>query len=440
MGNVLNYINAVSLRFGIKIANLIFFAIIAKNLSVEDIATYGLFFYSSLMLAVLLDLGLRNSITKLVGDNKSYLNDSVKKIHILLCIIYILSAVAIYYVLSFASNSTLQLIVLPFILNVLFMSYNKTTQGFFLGLGQIDVYNKSEVASRLALILGIVYLLVFDVNLSTAAWVYTASQAACSLFLIIKVKSATISKSTSSNEEISSQLLSTVVLGGIGFMLASFAMNLSKRMHFYILEHFNIEQSGFFFGLFRTSEIMTEMALGISIVIFSKSANEKDAAKRLSGIAKVSRMSLLLIMPLFIFIFIFSNYLIEFLLGANYLAYSGAFYIILFATYLSVVWVIIFPSLSVCVSSITLFLCFLSAAALSSILYWSILAAGYNLTIYSASVVFLLSTLLVNLLMITIARSKCSLKFKDFILVNRQDIIQLSFVIGKIKEKLYRKV
>jgi len=62
-------------RFGAKSVNLLVFLIVARQLSLAEMAAYGFIFSTTLIYSTILDLGTRNSLAVFIGKEPALTHD-----------------------------------------------------------------------------------------------------------------------------------------------------------------------------------------------------------------------------------------------------------------------------------------------------------------------------------------------------------------------------
>lgn len=413
--SITDYVQTLFSRFGIKLVNFIFFLVLARYLTINEMAVYGFFFSMSLLLSVVFDAGNRNVIAKMVGANSAYVGSAIKYLFsiysVMACIVLALFVLGIG-VSHFELIGTVQI---EFLLLLGSMTFIRMFQGLLLGRGLITKFNKSEMVSRLALLAMLLFMLTTEqVTLNLACLSLALSQFISALYLLWIITNLDKSK----NEKLSVKDIQSLMKNGGLFMIAVFLMNISKQLHFYVLTEFDDNFSGAYFSIYRICEIVTEVSIAVSIVLFSRATNDKSDKDTLIRLSKASRITLTLLAPLFIFVILFSELFIGLLLGDSYLAYVSEFRLILAASYLGVFWNMLFPSLSVILPVWYLIILFLVVNAFSGVMY---LFIGVNIEYSSA--VYMLSALLTSLLFLLVINSRFRNEKFNFFFVKKEDFL-----------------
>ena len=182
-----DYVMTVTNRFGVKIANLLFFSVIARGLTVEEMTIYGLFFTSALLVSVFLDFGLRNSIAKLIGANGLDITfasfNTANIIFVFLSIAFVCTYVFTdgLFVLNALTPYSIY-----FLVTSLSMTYIRIIQSIFLGRGEVRFVNLSEAVPRTILICFSIYLLFIpDLTIHNAFSALMYSQIVGALYLFL---------------------------------------------------------------------------------------------------------------------------------------------------------------------------------------------------------------------------------------------------------------
>lgn len=424
-----DYIQTVFTRFGIKFANFLFFILIAKHLTLQEMGSFGIFFSSIVLVAAVSDFGLRHSLSKYIGSFDTVnITQVVNTIIIIFFIIALLVSGIFICLDKYYFEGLFSFSILIFLLATLSMTFTRISQSVFIGTKKINLLNKSDSVSRFALLLITLYLyLTGDITLNTAVIAVAIAQFSTSIFVLVyffRSLSDFMFRDFIPKAEIL-RLFKT----GMFFMFSVVMMIIFKRHHIFILENLSSEQAGVFFGFYRLSEIFIEISLAISIVLFSRTATNKDESLALTEAARTSRFTMLLLFPFLIFSLIFSGHLINFLYVDAYSEYKSVFLTLAIASYIGVFWAVLFPALSVLINPIYFSLNFIFATFASLMIY--LYHATYSdVNALLASRIFLFANALLMILTLATLRVKMKAKISAFFI---PELCELKFIFSKLK-------
>ena len=424
---VTDYIETVLMRFGIKFSNLLFFLLVANYLDLNDIAIYGLFFSMSLLISVVIDLGQRNTMARLVGEFPSERNTYFYSSNLLFFVIVFLFSIILFSLIFNDYLQKLNTVIIPFYIVCVSMAYIRTMQGFLLGEGRIKDFNISEAIPRFFLLFAIgVFWVGGELKLTWACWSLALAQFAGALYIGWRM----FSEANGRVVFVDKKVMVKVIFIGSVFMISVLAMNFSKQLHFYALDYYAQGLSGFYFTMFRLSEIATEIALGISVVVFARATQEKNELESLKRISRVVRLTMATFLPVLVVVYFCRNLMVTAFLDQEYTRFGFEFFLICVGSYLGIIWAVIFPAFSVIFHPLKLGGAFLGSITFSILIYKYFLIVGVDLTIKNAAYVFIFSTLIANIVLLLLARYEFGVKFSEFLVPNTDD---LKFIRSRIQ-------
>lgn len=416
-----DYIWVTVVRFLSKFVNLIFFSYIARILSFEDLAIYGYIFTSSILFSILFDFGFRNTIARIVGQGGDMRRVSGTQNT------FFLSALSLQFLAAYAllnyfilpgQAASFDVVILFFIISSC-MTYIRSSQGVLIGSGDVAEYNRSELAPRLALLCGTLFL-VFrpSVGLFDCLLVLSFSQVFGVLYLsYVRYSSGHLF----SISLLPIKDMRRLIYDGGLFMLSVLLMNLSKRANIYALS--DVEGgAGVYFALLRASEVMTEVALGISVVILSRIATSAGSKKDdLEKIARTCRLSMLMLLPFVLFILLFRDYVLIAVVGPDFISYVDDFAIITLASYFGLVTTLVFPSLASRLGAMHMIISLLPALIILLLAYLYIsFYSAFNVS--NISIVLLLASIVSSLGILLVIRIKFSFPILKFLIVSSREV------------------
>ena len=361
----------VAARFGGKTVNMFVFFIVARKLSFFEMGIYGVAFSMSLILSTVLDVGIRNSLAIFIGKAPDQTGAYALQSFILWIGLSLFAPILMAISLN---TSGFGVIPLEYhassALLLIGMLYLRIMQGVLLGSGDIAMYNRSELASRVVLlILTMAFLLTEKITLASALWTLAISQAVAATYLFYH-QWALIRQADGLRFDLIKALLSR----GFMFMISVLMMNASKRLAFLAIGHFvDARHSGLFFALQRFTEIITEVGMAVSVVIFSHNVRAETPEEAVKGTAHSTRVCFMIFVVIAACIAISSPWSVPLLLGAKFAGNTALFQVILLATLIGSVWTILFPSLSVVSSPTKVFVLFIPGLGANILLVYPLM-------------------------------------------------------------------
>ncbi|SFR90243.1 Membrane protein involved in the export of O-antigen and teichoic acid [Stenotrophomonas maltophilia] len=421
-------------RFGAKSVNLLVFLIVARQLSLAEMAAYGFIFSTTLIYSTILDLGTRNSLAVFIGKEPALTHDYTRSGFYLWLVLSVVGVPAAYLTLR-ASDLGMDpaQLAAPFSILLAAMLYLRMMQGTPLGTGDIKLFNRSEVASRVALLIGTVLLLAIPgaFTLLGAVWALAISQVAAALYLFAKQLPAIRVPSGKSTA-----LAWKLVSRGFLFMLSVLLMNAAKRVSFLVVSHTSAsDDAGTFFALQRLTEIITEVGMAIAVVAFSYSVRSSSTKEAVDSSAAMLRTSMLLFTVVSVAMIATADVSVPLLLGSQFSADGWLFVLLVAATLSGAPWTILFPSLSVVLSPFRVFLLMLPGVMLN-IVTARPLTEAYGLN--GAAISMLISNVVLTLSFLLVYRVAFSVPIHRFLIINRDDLAGMRALMEKIRMRLRR--
>lgn len=432
---IVDIIATVATRFGGKSINLIVFIIVLRNLSLAESAVYGFVFSSTLILSTMLDIGLRNSSAIFIGRDPSKANIYTRQSFFFWLSISTLSIPLTIATLSI-SNLAIEKssIAPPTAILLVSMLYLRIMQGPLLGTGDIKKFNKSELASRVVLLVGTLAILAIPnaFTLDAVIWTLALSQTIAAAYLFFHQR-----HEIHNGAGFGMTYIMPLLRRGFIFMLSVLLTTASKRISFFAINHYSDEaSSGLFFGLQRLTEVITEIGMAVAVVAFSYTVRAKSEADALDSTTKSTRICISFFALLSAVLVVFSEQIIPITLGSKFEGNDELFLLLLIATLFGSIWSILFPSLSATASpTIVLFL--LVPGVSLNILSLPPLIAMMGLN--GAAISMAASNLVITVLFLNYYRIKFKVPPYIFLIPSRDDINDLRTTINKAKKTIFRK-
>lgn len=429
---IMDMLQTVFIRFGSKAVNFIVFLLVARSLTGSEMGEYGLVFSTALILSVLFDFGLRNSSAVYVGGKFELAKKSSLMLHIcwlIFSILGILFLISLPYFLE--SMKGIREYNLPFSILFSGMLYIRIMQGALLGVGNIGDFNRSELSSRAVLIvLTVFFYFSSGVTIENALWSLAVSQMIASLYLLMILIKRKFLVFT-----VEVDVLKRMLRRGVLFMIAVVVMSLSKRLTFYALgEYTSLDVSGVFFSILRMSEIVTEVALAVAVVLFSHSVRSKTEEAVIQSVAVTTRHMTAILFVMTLVMFSISSVVLNLLLPMVGIGGLAAFDVILWGTFFGSIWVMIFPSLASVVNPLVVACLFLpSVLFLSSAFYIYINFMG-GVDLYTASQLYLISNFVTLVVFLGFARRRFQVSPISFLRINMAELFAIGGMFtGKLR-------
>lgn len=411
--HALEVVATILTRFGAKSINLLVFIVTARYLAIEDMATYGMVFSLTLIYSTVLDVGVRNSLAVFVGNSTDKADAYLKQAFLVWLLLAPLSFPIMYFSVEASDQSD---VVASSGILLASMLYLRMLQGALLGQGEIALFNRTELASRVLLLLGTGLILFAPggVSLSNALWVLAFSQLGGALYLFSCQRRAIFQRN--SDATLAWQLVSR----GFIFMLSVLLMHVAKRASFLVISQIaTTEDSATFFALQRLTEALTEVGMAVSVVMFSRNVRAKSHLDAARETAQSSRLTLVVLGAAAVALGLLSRWLVPLALGPQYAGNDALFNLLLVSTLAGVVWVMLFPSMAVATSPSRVLLTMLPGATLSVTLAYLL---GRSFGVMGAAWATLLSSLVTSYLFLLSYKAKYGLRVSDFIVPRYDDV------------------
>lgn len=320
------------LRVGLSNGLVLFFSIsvsviTARYLGPENNGIIAaLLVYPSLFMAVG-SLGIRQSTTYFLGK-KIFTEDTIKKaITQIWFISSILSIVICFLLMYYLSNSSknplwivLALIAIPF---SLFNTYNS---GIFLGKNQISSFNKINWIPPFIIFM-LTVILIIGFNWGISGYLIALIVGPLFMFFILLFKNDFIG---SFSFKIDWSVIKPMLSLGLVYALSLLIISLNYRLDIIILDKLSTPfEMGVYSKGVNLVEILLQVPLVLSTIIFARSAVSKNDYLFSIKVTQLLRLSLILVLIASVFLFLFSNSIVNLLLGSEFIESSKVLKILL---------------------------------------------------------------------------------------------------------------
>ena len=267
-------------------ANFIVFLLLARSLALAEFGFYGFLISALLLVSVACDFGLRQSFAKSIGQGKITADQAFWHSLAAWLPLTFLAGFLLYMSLQFfpqPETMTLPLaLVLAMAPPVLFV---RIAHGLLLGSGQLGGFNRSELAPRAVLLIGIVALWLIDaITLERVLWLLWLSYLSAAAVILVECRTALTTKPA-----LAWHTLRDLAVTGLGFMVGIVAMMAFGRSGLIATSTLlDAEASGIYFGIMRLSEMIVEIAMAVGISLFSHGVRADDNAASARSLFAVS--------------------------------------------------------------------------------------------------------------------------------------------------------
>ena len=425
----------IFVRFGSKAVNFFVFILVARSLTGSEMGVYGLVFSTALILSVMFDFGLRNSSAVYVGGEFELAQKSSFLLHVSWVFFSLLGAcflVTLPYFLT--SMESIKDYAIPFSILFSGMLYIRIMQGALIGVGYLGEFNKSEISSRVVLIgLTLTFYFYEGITISNALWSLALSQLMASLYLF-----ANLLKRNFLIFYVDVSALKVMLKRGVLFMIAVVIMSLSKRLTFYALgEYSSLDTSGMFFSLLRLSEIVTEVALAVAVVLFSQSVRAKSEEAIIQGLAVTTRHMTAILFVMTVLIFSFSSVFLNILLPSAYEGYESSFDIILWGTFLGSLWVMLFPSLASMVNPLFIAMLFVPSLLFLVVAFYICIELQGGVDVYIGANLYFVTNVITLVMFLSFLWAKYKVAPDQFLRLRVKELLAMKdMVIGRAKRMM----
>lgn len=410
---ILQLLYTVLVRFFSKAANFVVFIILIRTLSLDDFGVYGALYTSVFLISVVLDVGIRNSSATYISGNRKFARKLMPQLHFLWLIMSIVGFFLLLNLWDLVAIEATEEIFLPYYIYTCFILYIRMFQGVYIGLSDIKSFNKSEILSKFSLLTLVLLLYVFDeVSLLNVFWMLALSQAIAVSFVLW-----TTLVSPGWQWSIDYKGIGQVLRRGWMFMLAVLMMLLSKKLSIYVVnEHMGAEAAGIYFSMLRFSEIATEIALGISVVLLSKVVSNRNSDTIIVAARYTSGLLIFLSFSMIMASWLILEYVIS--IGVEY---REEFLLIVLATLASSIFMAIFPSIAAVRPPLEVSVLFIPGVIVYlSMIFWGNYIA--DTSVFGFSVMYLIvSTITLVLFLYYVAR-KLNTSLSSLVLLKFSDI------------------
>jgi O-antigen/teichoic acid export membrane protein len=261
-------------------------------------------------------LGIRQSTTYFVGQNKFELNEIYGSILSICLFTSCVCVVSSFWLIHTFTNVEYTLILLLLtIFPIPFSLFNTYSSGIFLGQQKIKEFNKIDwLPSLIVLAMTLLLVVGFGLGISGAMVASFSGVAILSFFVFAKMKKM-IPVKLSFNFKLIKSMLSL----GITYAIALLIINLNYKADLVLLG--NLSDS-FEIGIYTKGaaiiQYLWQIPMLLSTLIFSRSAGAKDAYKFSLKACSLLRFSGMFLLLISVLLYFFSEYIILFLYGNQF--------------------------------------------------------------------------------------------------------------------------
>lgn len=423
----------IAARFIGKTVNFLVFAVLAHKLSVSDMGLYGFVFATTILISTGFDFGVRNSVAYFIGQRPDSANPYARATLRLFAGFAIPAAILMYGLLLYHTEIKLSSWVSSAVLiNLAALLFIRMGQGILIGEGRIGDFNQTELASRVVLVFTTGGLLAADLVTLPTALISLAVSNFIAAFMVLWF----VRRNLLPSDKASAGRERELITRGFKFMIGVLAMLTAKQMAFLIVSQLGSpDDAGVFFALRRLTEILTEIGLAVSVVVFSQNVRATSRTEAIASAAHSTRVSFAIFVILTVIAMLPTQWLLQIALDDPYSSYPNLFRILLLGTLVSTIWTIVFPSMSAIDDPIISFFIFLPNLLISALItvflfeMWGLNGAAVGMTA---------SHVLITASFLLVFKTKYNAPIRDFIFLKREDFAELAGVSAKIRRRLKR--
>ncbi|ADU13861.1 lipopolysaccharide biosynthesis protein [Asticcacaulis excentricus] len=415
-------------RFGSKGINFVVFALIARGLTPAEMSDYGFIFTTTLMIATVFDVGIRNSVAYYIGrDEKNSELYATATVNIFSVLSFICALSSIACVVAWENNKDL-LLLAGVAVNAVSLLFIRMGQGVLIGKGQIAKFNQSELYPRVTLIfLTVLAYFLYNLNLEICVFILAFSNmtGAALLFKLGRFKlNFSIAGAT--------EYYKILIGRGFLFMIGVVMMLLTKQASFFVIDYYDGgEVSGAFYASRRLTEVLTEVGLAVSVVLFSQNVRTSDVKASVASASYYTKFSFSLFMFLTALALPLAKFIVPIALGHQYASHVYLFQIILIGTLIGTLWTIVYPTVSAISSPITVCKIFLPNLVLSICIS---LVAHYFYGPNGVAWGFIVSNTVLSLSFLSYFKCQHGQTLRSFLIPSSSEVIAI-FQNKKIRNK-----
>lgn len=418
-------------RLVLRAANLLVFMVLARALSVAEFGFYGYVMATAVVLSVAFDLGQRQSTAFFIGREPERRADYTTHMLLMWLVLGTAASLACWLVLRAGGyDASYGTLVLVGALNTAPLLLLRTGQGAFLGTGQIDAYNRSELVSRVVMVAGTAALWAGGLlTIEAAVWLLLVSHWAAALYLLRR-----LAGDLRPSALVDWPLLRRMLRHGAVFAGSVLMMILLGRIGIWMVPALMGEEAlGAYFGVLRLGEMLADVAGAVGLVIFSHGVRATDAresahdairtARLVSAVMALVAVAAIVTAPLFLWL----------LLGSAYADESTPFRIIMLGTLFGCFNVMLYPCLSSQgLARVGIWAYGLGCAVAASACWLLIPRMGLE----GAALAYLLAQATVACCIVLVYRRRFGFRTAEILLLQREDMGVLRQLGGRLRDRL----
>ena len=353
-------------RFVMRAANFVVFLLLARGLTQAEFGTYGYVVASILMLSVVFDVGLRQSIGLSIGEGGRAAEAVVTQMLLLWLVLAVAGSIAMVAIATFGGPSQPLLLLVLGVASLAPAMLIRMGQGVFLGSGRMACLNRSELIGRAVLLVGTLALWsVSGLTIASALMLLLASYLSAAGFLLWQLRDLL------GRARPDLALCRTLLRRGLGFAGGIVAMILLGRVGIWIVNaQLDAADVGAYFAIMRLAEMVAEVATAVGVVIFNHGVRAVDAEAAALATVRTARGVTALMAVIGCGAALFAEPLLSLAVGPAYVAHADAFRLMLAGAVVSCFSMMLYPGLSSRGDARYGFWLFAPGAVLAGLLCW----------------------------------------------------------------------
>lgn len=369
------------------------------------------------MLITFSDLGIKQSTVFFIGKGKDNVTDIFAS-SLLIWIFTSLSSifiVIIYYLLPISGNYIFYevIIVVIYIPALILSNY---TRGILEGKQYfLNVNLKFIISFFVKLIFVISLVAILDLGIIGGAIAMLAAIISESIYQLYIIKDIIVFK-----PRINMYMVKKLVKKGVLFAIGYFILQMNYKIDILFIEYFSTARElGIYSVGVTVAELIWQLPLAISFVLFAKSANSVSDEEAAVRTAKLLRISLFMLFFPILFLIIIAPYLVSFVFGSEYLESSRIIQLLLPGVFILVMTKILHPAFVARRYPLYVHLIFIVPLIINIVLNMFLIPSMGG---YGAGIASTISYSVCGVTYLIVYSKKMNLCIKDLILIKVSDL------------------
>ncbi len=291
--------------------------IITRQIGADGRGQYAVIMNFILLLSLLLGEGLRRSNTILVGNNKNYFVDLVRKssffcLFLLFFLLIVSQFTSIFTI--FIPNISNKLIFLS-VLSVSFYMFWQSIQALFLGIQKLILFNVLQVTSvSFSLFFNIIGIYIFNFELLEIVYVYLGATVFTVIIAIIWLRKP---YRELGKIKLKVNIVKILNLGSRSVVAGLFSFTIYKSGIFFANFYLDTVQTGLYSIALLFFEIMQKLPNTIGTLVLSRTAADSSSTNS-ENTSRLVRAMIFLDLLIVLVLMLIGKIIIEFVFGVEF--------------------------------------------------------------------------------------------------------------------------